>query len=138
MLARIPFWGWLIVILIACYLVYNPLGLSVWHMWTSGDPTAYLPFKLLGSLVLAVLLGLVLHGTLKSMNWLGLLTMLAVVGVTMWSAHTLIAFDVFAGGMWAWMLQPILAVIFTVGWQWPKIWRRCTGAVSVSDPDTPA
>lgn len=136
MLARIPFWGWLMIILIACYLVYNPLGFSAWHMWTLGDPQSLLPFKLLGSLLLAALLGLVLHGTFSSTSWLGLTVMLAIVVVTLWSAHALIAFDVFAMGFWSWAIQPILAVIFTMGWQWPKIWRRSTGAVSVNDPDT--
>lgn len=138
MLARIPFWGWLLIILTAVYLVYNPLGFSVWHMWTMGDPMQALPFKLLGTLLLAALLGLVLHGTFSSTSWLGLLVLLSIVGVTLWSAHALIAFDLFALGFWSWAIQPILAVILTMGWQWPKIWRRTTGAVSVSDPDTPA
>ena len=136
-MARIPFWGWLIVILTACYLVYNPWGVSVWHMWMYGDPGTLLPFKLLSSMLLACVLGLVVHGTWKSTNWLGLLIMVMLVAVTAWSAHTLIAFDMFAGHLWAWLLQPMVAVILTVGWQWPKIWRRCTGAVTVSDPDTP-
>jgi hypothetical protein len=138
MLARVPFWGWLIIILTACYLIYNPMGFSVWHMWTGSDPTQALPFKLLGTLLLVALLGLVLHGTFTSMSWLGFTVMVSIVAVTLWSAHALIAFDVFALGLWAWMLQPIVAVILTLGWQWPKIWRRSTGAVSVNDPDTPA
>jgi hypothetical protein len=138
MLARIPFWGWLLIILTACYLMYNPLGFSVWHMWMMGDPMQALPFKLLGTLLLMALLGLVLHGTFTSMSYLGLLVMVALVAVTLWSAHALIAFDVFALGFWTWAVQPILAIILTLGWQWPKIWRRSTGAVSVNDPDTPA
>jgi hypothetical protein len=138
MLARIPFWGWLLVILTALYLIYNPLGISLVHMWATPTFSDMLPFKILGTLLVASLLGLVLHGTFSSTSWLGLTVMLAIVVVTLWSAHALIAFDVFALGFWAWALQPILAVILTLGWQWPKIWRRSTGAVSVSDPDTPA
>ena len=138
MLARIPFWGWLLVILTALYLIYNPLGISLVHMWATPTFSDMLPFKILGTLLVVSLLGLVLHGTFSSTSWLGLTVMLAIVVVTLWSAHALIAFDVFALGFWAWALQPILAVILTLGWQWPKIWRRSTGAVSVSDPDTPA
>jgi len=137
MLARIPFWGWLLVILTALYLVYNPLGISLVHMWSMPTYSDMLPFKILGTLLVASLLGLVLHGTFSSTSWFGLTVMLAIVVVTLWSAHALIAFNVFALGFWAWALQPILAVILTLGWQWPKIWRRSTGAVSVSDPDTP-
>jgi hypothetical protein len=138
MLARIPFWGWLLVILTALYLVYNPLGVSLVHMWSSPNYMELLPFKILGTLLVVSLLGLVLHGTFSSTSWLGLTLMLTIMAVTLWSAHALIAFDVFALGFWSWALQPILAVILTLGWQWPKIWRRSTGAVSVSDPDTPA
>ena len=138
MLARIPFWGWLLVILTALYLVYNPLGMSLVHMWSMPTYSDMLPFKILGTLLVVSLLGLVLHGTFSSTSWLGLTVMLAIVVVTLWSAHALIAFDVFALGFWSWAIQPILAVILTLGWQWPKIWRRSTGAVSVSDPDTPA
>jgi hypothetical protein len=138
MLARIPFWGWLLIILTACYLVYNPLGFSVWHMWTTGSLMEALPFKLLGTLLLAALLGLVLHGTFSSTNWIGLIVMLSLVGATLWSAHALIQFDPLSLELWSWLTQPILAIILTMGWQWPKIWRRSTGAVSVNDPDTPA
>lgn len=138
MLARIPFWGWLLIILTALYLVYNPLGVSLVHMWMAPTYSDMLPFKILGTLLVASLLGLVLHGTFSSTSWLGLTVMLAMVAATLWSAHALIAFDVFALGFWSYMLQPILAIILTLGWQWPKIWRRSTGAVSVNDPDTPA
>ena len=137
MLARIPFWGWLMIIITALYLVYNPLGYSVWHMWTMYDPMEYLPFKLLATFMLTSVLGLVLHGTHTQMSWLGLLAMVVLLGVTLWSVHALIAFEIFSLMFWAWALQPILGLILTTGWQWAKIWRRSTGVSSVSDPDTP-
>ncbi len=97
-----------------------------------------LPFKLLGTLLLVTLLGLMLHGTFTSTSWLGLTVIVSLIAVFLWSAHTLIAFDVLAWTFWSWALQPIVALMLTLGSQWPKIWRRSTGAVSVSDPDTPA
>lgn len=138
MLARIPFWGWFIIILTACYMVYNPLDVSIWHMWVYGDVMEGLPFKILGTLLVSALLGLVIHGTLSSTSWLGLGIMVALIGVSLWSVNALVAFDMLSVGFWSWMTQPIMAIILTLGWQWPKIWRRSTGAVSVSDPDTPA
>jgi hypothetical protein len=138
MLARIPFWGWLLIIITSLYLVYNPLGYSVWHMWTMYDPTVNLPFKLLGTIMLASVVGLVVHGTHNQMNWLGLVVMVALVAVTLWSVNALVAFEIFSLVFWSWALQPILGLILTIGWQWAKIWRRSTGAVSVNDPDTPA
>lgn len=137
MLARIPFWGWLMVIITALYLVYNPLGFSVWHMWTMGDPSQLLPFKLLATLLLTALLGLVLHGAMSTTSWVGVTVMVCLVMVGMWSVHTVVTFDLLNLHMWGWILQPMLGVILTVGWQWPKIWRRSTGAISVNDPDTP-
>lgn len=138
MLARIPFWGWFIIILTACYMVYNPLDVSIWHMWVYGDVIEGLPFKILGTLLVSALLGLVIHGTLSSTSWLGLGIMVALIGVSLWSVNALVTFDMLSVGFWSWMTQPIMAIILTLGWQWPKIWRRSTGAVSVSDPDTPA
>lgn len=138
MLARIPFWGWFIIILTACYMVYNPLDVSIWHMWVYGDVMEALPFKILGTLLVSALLGLVIHGTLSSTSWLGLGIMVALIGVSLWSVNALVTFDMLSVGFWSWMTQPIMAIILTLGWQWPKIWRRSTGAVSVSDPDTPA
>ncbi len=138
MLARIPFWGWFIIILTACYMVYNPLDVSIWHMWVYGDVMEGLPFKILGTLLVSALLGLVIHGTLSSTSWLGLGIMVALIGVSLWSVNALVTFDMLSVGFWSWMTQPIMAIILTLGWQWPKIWRRSTGAVSVSDPDTPA
>lgn len=138
MLARIPFWGWLLIIMVALYLVYNPLGTSLTHMWLFTDPTAMLPFKILGSLVVLTIIGLVIHGTVTSMSAFGFIILISLIGTTLWSAHAAIGFDLMSPLFWGWAAQPIIALILTVGWQWPKIWRRSTGAVSISDPDTPA
>ena len=138
MLAKIPFWGWLLIIMTALYLVYNPLGYSLWHMWlTSPDPMHLLPFRILATLVVGAVLGLVVHGAANSTSVLGLMVMLSLIGAVLWSSHVLIAFDVLSFAFWCWALQPMMALVLTTGWQWPKIWRRSTGAVSVNDADTP-
>ena len=138
MLSRIPFWGWLLVILVALYLVYNPLGFSLWHMWTMGDVTSALPLKILASLVVFAVLALVLHGCITSMSAAGLALLLSLVVAGLWSVHSLVQFDPSSLHFWAWTAQPLAALVLTVGWQWPKIWRRSTGSVTVSDADTPA
>lgn len=137
MLARIPFWGWFLAILTGFYLVYNPLGFSMFHMWTVGDPFHLMPFKALGTLLLLSFLGVIVYGTFRTMSVLGLVVTIALLAATMWSAHTLVAFDVFSVYFWSWCLQPLLAGVITIGWQWPKIWRRTHGSVTVDDPDTP-
>lgn len=138
MLARVPFWGWLVIITAALYASFNPLGFSLFHMWIMTDPFALMPYNIMATLVVAVILGLVLHGTARAMNLLGFLIMITLVGVGLWTIHSLVAFEILSLAFWGWAAQPLLALILTVGWQWPKIWRRTTGAVSVDDPDTPA
>lgn len=138
MLARIPFWGWLVIILLTLYVIYNPWGFSLYHMWTTSPVMDLLPFKVLATLIPLVLMGLVIHGTAATTSWLGLIMMLSLVGTGLWSAHAVFAFDVMNLQLWAWLTQPLVAIMLTIGWQWPKIWRRSTGAVSVNDPDTPA
>lgn len=133
MLARIPFWGWFLIILATLYTIYNPLGYSLWHMWTLFDPSTLMPYNIMATLMVLVILGLVLHGTTRAMSWWGLLVMITLVAVGLWCLHSLIAFNIMSMLFWSWAAQPLLALIFTVGWQWPKIWRRATGTVSVDD-----
>jgi hypothetical protein len=137
MLARIPFWGWLMIILITLYVIYNPWGFSLFHMWASGNVMDLLPFKVLATLVPMALMGLVIHGTASSTSWLGLTVMMLIMATGLWSAHALLSFDLLSMHLWSWLTQPLAALVLTVGWQWPRIWRRSTGAVSVNDPDTP-
>jgi len=106
-------------------------------MWIYTNPGDLLPFKILGTLVVLVIIGLVVHGAATTMSILGIAALFGIVGAVIWCIHTLVAFDFLNVYFWSWASQPIIATVLTVGWQWPKIWRRSTGAVSVSDPDTP-
>jgi len=137
MLNRIPFWGWFILILATLYSLYNPLGFHLVNMWTQYDPIEYLPLKVLGTLIALSFIGLVIHGYISATSFLGFMIMILLVTSTIWSIYYVVDFNILSLTLWTWIGQPILAVILTVGWQWPKIWRRSTGAVSVNDPDTP-
>lgn len=137
MLNRIPFWGWFILILVTLYSVYNPLGFHLVNMWAQYDPIDYLPLKVLATLIALSFIGLVIHGYINSTSFLGFIIMILLVTSTIWSIYYIVDFNILSLTLWAWIGQPILAAILTVGWQWPKIWRRSTGAVSVNDPDTP-
>jgi hypothetical protein len=106
-------------------------------MWTQYDPIEYLPLKVLGTLIALSFIGLVIHGYISATSFLGFMIMILLVTSTIWSIYYVVDFNILSLTLWTWIGQPILAVILTVGWQWPKIWRRSTGAVSVNDPDTP-
>lgn len=143
MLARIPFWGWFLIIMTGLYLVFNPLGVSLVHMWAMTDYSTLLttgatvlPFKILATVSLLAILGTIVVGFFRSTSWVGLVTMCAIVFAVMWCLHSLIMFNLLNPAFWSWITQPLLAAIITLGWQWPKIWRRSHGTVTVEDPDT--
>lgn len=138
MLNKIGFWTWYLIIAVGLYLVYNPTGFSLVHMWMFSDMGELLPLKLLGSALLMVFMGLIIHGTWRSIGVTGLAIVSMLLMILIWSIQSLTSFNVLDVGIWSWIAQPIVAVVLTLGWQWPKIWRRSTGAVSVEDPDTGA
>lgn len=133
MLQRITLKGWFLIILVGLYATYNPLGLSVFHWWTLTGASSLLPLKVLASLVLVSGLGLVLYGVFRSISAVGLLMIVAILAAMMWTVHSVVAFNLLNPLMWGWIIQPLLAVVLVVGWQWPRIWRRSTGAMMVED-----
>ena len=137
MLKRIPFWGWLVIILVALYSVYNPLGFSLLHMWLSPDIYYMLPLKVLATVFVGTILGLVLNGVRQTMSILGFLAITTLIAVPLWVAYTYLSLNLASYGIWCWIAQPIMALILTIGWQWSKIWRGSTGIVSVEEVDTP-
>jgi hypothetical protein len=131
---RIPFWGWLLLILITLYAIYNPLGLCIVGLWLAGDDVA-LPVKLLATAVPLALLGLCAYGTWRGIGLLGIALLATLLGLGLWVLANYGVFDPADAGFWAGLAQPLLAVVLTVGLQWPKIWRGATGQVSVDDLD---
>jgi hypothetical protein len=138
MLARVPIWGWLLLITMGLYLIYNPLGYSVWHMWTTVEIGDYLPFKVLATVLLLSVMGVIVYGTFTAMNILGLIVLVTLIVTAMWSVYAIVPFNFASVAFWEVAAQPLMGLMITVGWQWPKIWRRGHGAITVSDPDTPA
>ena len=53
---HVPFWGWLLLIVVTLYAIYNPLGFCVLGLWLLGDEVA-LPVKLLVTAIPVALLG---------------------------------------------------------------------------------
>ena len=134
---RLPFWGWLLLILATLYAIYNPLGLCVVALWLFGDEVA-LPVKLLLTAVPLALLGLYAYGTWRGIGPVGIAILATFLGLGLWVFAYYGLFDPADAGLWAWMAQPLLAVVLAVGLQWPKIWRGATGQVAVDDLDAPA
>ena len=131
---RFPFWGWLLLIITTLYAIYNPLGLCIVGLWLWGEAVA-LPVKLLATAVPLVLLGLYAYGTWRGIGLAGIAIVATFVGLGIWVLAHYGVFDPADAGVWAWVAQPLLAIILALGLQWPKIWRGATGQVRVDDLD---
>lgn len=137
MLKRLSFWSWFVIITLGLYIVYNPLGFSIYHMWALHDVYDLFALKLLFTTLVTVSLGLISYGTWRSIGFVGIAILVFIIALLLLSIQTLTAASLFDIAIFSWIGQVILGFILTLGWQWPKIWRHSTGAVSVEDPDTP-
>ena len=77
---RLPFWGWLLLILATLYAIYNPLGPCVVALWLVGDEVA-LPVKLLLTAIPLALLGLYAYGTWRGIGPVGITILAAFLGL---------------------------------------------------------
>ena len=136
MLRRIPFWGWFAIILAGCYLTFNPTGFSVVHLWTT-ETGIILPLKLLLTALLATVMALCAYGTWRAIGMTGVVIIVGLVGLLLWVLQAS-GLSIGNGTLWMWLPQLITALVLTVGFQWPKLWRGMTGRIGVEDPDTPA
>jgi hypothetical protein len=136
MLARVPLWGWYLIITGGLYAVYNPLGYSIWHLWTTRDPLALMPWNILLTMTVMLPLACVLWGVQRTMSTWGLAAVLTFLTVSMWAVLVVVPNLGSSLAFWAWITPPLVAVVLTMGWQWPRIWRNATGAVTVDDPHT--
>lgn len=134
MLQRVPLMGWFAIITVGLYALYNPLGYSIVHMWLTPDPFAFMPWNLLATMTVTFPLLCVLWGVHRAMSAWGLAALLAFLSVCMWALLVVAPGLGYSLMFWAWIAPPLVAVVLTVGWQWPRIWRQATGAVTVDDP----
>ena len=136
MLQRISFWGWLILITIGLYALYNPIGhLSIVSLWLT-DNNLPVAIKVAFTVLFGILLFLLLREVWRNLKGMGLLLLLIPIGLFLWVIYTLVNFDMLNLTLWQWIAQPILAIVITVGFQLPKIRRKITGAVMTDDVDT--
>tara|TARA_R110000868_G_scaffold9620_1_gene47493 strand:+ start:9087 stop:9500 length:414 start_codon:yes stop_codon:yes gene_type:complete len=134
MMQRVPFWGWYLIITAGLYAVYNPLGYSIFHMWTHRDPLALMPWNILLSMTVIFPLLCVLWGVQRAMSVWGLAAMLLFLGACMWALLVVVPAVGVSLMFWSWIALPLVSVVLTVGWQWPRIWRQSTGVVTMDNP----
>lgn len=128
-LSRLPLWGWLLLITLLCYATYNPTGRSLLAVVLSDQ--VVLPMRLLVLVVLAVVYGLIVAATYRSIGLVGIVIGLALWGLLIWLAVAYVNFDWHSPHLWTWLAPFIVATLLTLGLRGSTIWRTLTGQVTV-------
>ncbi|NBV54572.1 MAG: hypothetical protein EBR79_02535 [Proteobacteria bacterium] len=136
LLRSIPLWAWFFITLGLNYTIYNPFGgFSLFHLWTKTDRWIQWtePMKILLTVLVLVAFALVVMATFMALRLAGLLIMGAVLGCVVWVLHVNGILNVSNPTAWKYLPQPLLAVVWTVGLQWPKIRAAITGSLTTDD-----
>jgi hypothetical protein len=133
-LSRIPFWLWLLILTALCYAVWNPSGLSVYHMLI-GEGTAS-STKLLITVLMFIIFGIFSNATYRALGKWGLTLYLILVGSVLYFLYDHDILNKENAGNLKYIAPFIVALLLAIGSQGAKIYRAITGRVTVEDRDT--
>jgi len=133
-LSRIPFWLWLLILTVLCYAVWNPSGVSVYHMLI-GDEAAG-STKLLVGVVFFIIFGLFSNATYRALGKWGLTLYLVLVGSVLYFLYEHGMLGQENVGLLKDVAPFLIALLLAVGSQGANIYRAITGRVVVEDADT--
>ncbi|MBI1182207.1 MAG: hypothetical protein GC201_16825 [Alphaproteobacteria bacterium] len=137
----LTWWGFLLRWLAALVLVFatfNPFGLSYFHWVTAFGGTSGsgdVPLKILVGLILLAGFAVYFRATWISLGVLGIVLIVAVLGVFVWLLADYRVVDVEAPSAIALLVELILSVVMAVGMSWSHVQRRLSGQVDVDDDD---
>lgn len=132
-LSRFPFWGWLTLLTVLCYAVWNPWGNSISKMMI-GD--AELSTKLLVGVVLVIVFGIFINATYRALGKVGLSLYLIFLGAIFYFLIDHQILDPNNLSAIKYVAPFLIALLLAIGSQGAKIYRSITGRVAVEDPDT--
>lgn len=127
MLARIPWWGWYGIVALTLYGVYNPAGVSVYHMWADDWPLWW-SVKFLVSIGLLTAIGVIATATWRSIGLIGVVIVGVLLLIALWVFGDLGLSDLLLRNA-DWIAQLVVAGILTVGLRWANVVRILTGRV---------
>lgn len=130
MIKNISFWGWYAIITVGLFAIFNPTGYSIWHLWTLYPAIDFMPWNLLLTAFILGPMSLILYGTYKATSWIGLIMILVMIAILAWCTVVVIPGILINTTILSWVVQHVLSIILTLGWQWPRIWRQATGTVT--------
>ena len=131
LLSRVPFWGWLLFLTIFSYLVWNPTGFSVAHMWIAKEHPLHLSAMILITVIVFGILYFFFRESQKSIGNKGLLFLVFLFALVMWFFYDMGVWDPKKSGKLAYIAPFICALFLTIGSQFNKVRRSISGTVSV-------
>lgn len=134
-LRNIPFSGWFILMIILCYGIANPSGISLYGMWVAGVSLP-ISVQVLITLIIAIILLMTVKQTFRSLGLIGLVVYVLIIAALLWVLSDFGFLEAAADTAIYWVQIP-LAFLLTLGMQWPKIRLAVFGERTVDDPETP-
>ena len=80
---------------------------------------------------LAVIFGLIVAATYRSIGLVGIAVGLALWGLLIWLAVAFVNLDWHSPQLWTWLAPFVAATLLTLGLRGSTIWRTLTGQVTV-------
>ena len=124
---------WLFALLLVG-LVFNPTGFSYYH-WLADGGREMLPQKFIAGVVLLIGAIIYLRATWRSIGWLGISLVLALLGGLVWLLVDMGWLDLGAADVVGWLTIVISSTILAVGMSWSHIRRRLSGQLDTDDVD---
>ena len=128
-IARIPFYLWLLILTVLCYAVWNPWKLSFFHM-IIGDNAAG-STKLLIGVILFIVFGIFGKATASSLGKWGLGLYALLVGAVLFFLYDHDVLNKDNAGTLKYVAPFLVALLLAIGSQGAKIYRAITGTGQV-------
>lgn len=124
---------WLVALVLVA-LTYNPIEYSYVH-WLMGSEEANLPLMIGAGLVLLIGYIIYIRSTWRSIGPIGVVLILALLGVIGWLLVDLGWISVRDPGVVSWAAILAASLVMGVGMSWSHIRRRISGQYDMDDVD---
>ena len=124
------FWR-LAAALVLVLATYNPSGVSFFHWVAEAESLG--PEHFVVGVLIAIGWVILIAATKRSLNALGMILGIVLLGGIVWLLIDLGALSVESTSALTWVLLICIAVLLAVGLSWSHIWRRLTGQFEVDD-----
>lgn len=113
-------------------LTYNPSGWSYVH-WVANGFDVQSSLKVLGGILLVIAYAVVFRATLRSIGFLGVGLVVALLAAIGWVMVDLGVIDINDSGLVQWLVLIAGGLVLGVGLSWSHVRRAITGQVDMDD-----